>query len=127
LEEQAEADRHREVREEHELDDAGRERSPFDVEASEVVEPAAPDVREISTPDAHERTDRPQRRRVATVDETAEAVRRAQDALAEIDTRRAAEEARQAEDEQLLTTRRHEPAVEVTDVVADDDAMIRQQ
>ena len=121
--EQSETDRHREVREEHELHDAGGERNPFDAEARDVVEPAAPDVRETSTPDVHERTDRPQRRRVATLDETSEAVKRAQAALAEIDARCAAEQARQAEDEQLLTARRQEPAA---DEVVDDDAMTRQ-
>ncbi|MDN5851252.1 MAG: AAA family ATPase [Actinomycetia bacterium] len=125
--EQTDADRHREVRDEHELLDAGREPNPFAADAREIVESAVPDVRETSTPAAHERVDRPQRRRVATLDETAEAVRRAQDALAEIETRRAAEVARQAEDEQLLTTRRHEPAVEATDAVANEEAMTRQQ
>jgi hypothetical protein len=127
LAEQAEADRHREVREEHELHDASTERNPFDADARETVEPAVPDVRETSTPDVHERTDRPQRRRVATVDETAEAIKRAQAALAEIDARRTAEEARQAEDELLLTARRQEPAAEVSDAAVDDDAMTRQQ
>jgi len=68
------------------------------------LETAVADVREVSRPDATEHADPQERRRVPTVDETAEAVARAQAALAEIAARREADAAREADE----ATRRDE-------------------
>jgi len=63
-----------------------------------------PDLRETSTPDATEfatGADRAARHQVPSADETAQAVARAQAALAEVASRRRADEARQAEEAEL--------------------------
>jgi hypothetical protein len=62
------------------------------------LETGVPDVREVSRPDATEHADPQEHRRVPTVNETAEAVGRAQAALAEIAARREADAAREAEE-----------------------------
>ena len=56
------------------------------------------DVRDTATRDATETTDPAERRRVPTADETAAAVARAQEALAEIAARAEADAAREARD-----------------------------
>lgn len=75
------------------LDDGGLE----DVELPEMV---VPDIRETSIPDAAERADPAQRRRVPLQNETSATVDRARLAVAEVDARRAAEAAALADDEQ---------------------------
>jgi hypothetical protein len=96
-------------------DEARREVSEADVadeDADEDADEATPgrerpavqtetvvcDVRETATVDVREHTD-PEPGRVPTADETAEAVARAQTALAEIANRRGGDEVREAEDE----------------------------
>lgn len=59
-----------------------------------------PDIRDISTPNATEKSDPKQRHRIPTADETADAVERAQAALAEITARHEADAARAARDAQ---------------------------
>ncbi|WP_219417705.1 MobF family relaxase [Pseudonocardia nigra] len=61
-----------------------------------VIEPAPPDIRETSVPDAGERVDPQHRRRIPLPDEAAATVDRAQLALDEIKARRDAEAAEQA-------------------------------
>jgi conjugative relaxase-like TrwC/TraI family protein len=108
--EQAAAEADRDIREEHELQaPATLDRAaddcayidPTDVaRADRVLETPAPDVREISIPNSTEKADPAQRHRVLTADETADAVARAQAALAEIEARREAEAAREAHEAQ---------------------------
>ncbi|GAA3220222.1 hypothetical protein GCM10017691_04340 [Pseudonocardia petroleophila] len=116
LAEQADAERDRAIHDEHELHDPAAELLDEPVDA---VETAVPDVREVSTAHVSERTDAAERRRIPTVDETAETVERAQAALAEIAARQqveAARAARAAEDEQLIELgRQAEPVVEMDD------------
>ncbi len=95
--EQADADRDREIYDEYELHEPTRDVEQLD-DRGPAVEAVAPDVRETSAPDLTERTDPAQRRRVRTVDETAESVARAQASLAEITAREAADAAREAEE-----------------------------
>ncbi|MEJ7742321.1 MAG: hypothetical protein WKF73_07110, partial [Nocardioidaceae bacterium] len=103
--EQAAEDPHREVRDEHELTDAEVDtRHLVEQPAAEreatapILDTAVPDVRDTSAPDATEVADPAQLRRVPTADETAAAVARAQVALTEIESRREADAAREAED-----------------------------
>ncbi|QJY45130.1 MobF family relaxase [Pseudonocardia broussonetiae] len=114
--EEADADRDREIRDEHELYGSDIERIADPADAAET---AVPDVRDLSTAHPSERTDRAERRRIPTIDETAEAVARAQLALAEITARTEAENrgvARDAEFEQIVELARHaEPVAEVDD------------
>jgi hypothetical protein len=88
---QAAEDAHREITEADVLDD---EHDAADV--APAAETAVPDMQDTST--ASEHAD-PEPGRVLTADETAEAVRRAQEALAEIAARRAGDEQREAEEE----------------------------
>ena len=75
--EQADADRDRPIREEHEIDEALADEQPA-VETAGVAETAIPDLRETSAADPTERADPETRRRVPSIDETADAVARAQ-------------------------------------------------
>ncbi|MGH3566421.1 MAG: hypothetical protein ACRDRH_10380 [Pseudonocardia sp.] len=81
-------------------------------ELDEPAETAVPDVREVSTPDPTEAADPTERRRVRPVDETTLAVQRAQESLAEIGQRQAADTARAeadtAEREAIEAARRAE-------------------
>ncbi len=112
--EQADADRDREIRDEYELHDPAAERLD---EPADAAETAVPDVREVSAAPTSERTDPAERRRIPTVDETAETVERAQIALAEITARQQAEAARAERDAEHLTDlgRQAEPVVELED------------
>jgi len=103
--EQAAEDPLREVRDEHELTDAEVDtRHIVEQPAAEreatapILETAVPDVRDTSAPDATEVAEPAQLRRVPTADETAAAVARARVALTEIESRREADAAREAED-----------------------------
>jgi len=96
-------DPHREIHDEADLADDpaaaadAAEDTRDDVVATPVVETAVPDVRDTATPDPIEHQEPAQRRQVPTADETAAAVARAQTALAEIEARRQADTAREAE------------------------------
>ena len=118
--EQAEADLHCEIRDEHDLSepdqhprlapdeahrDADIQDKPATADAADHLEPgqraiqdepAVRDIREISTPDSGEHADPAQRRRVPLPDETTATVARAQLALTEIDARQQAEAAENA-------------------------------
>jgi hypothetical protein len=100
----AEADQFREIRDEFDIADTDEAelRAPIceDIDQESPVDARIPDIRDTSTTDAGERTDSTERHRVPTVDETAEAVGRAQAALAEIAAREEAERAQQAADGQ---------------------------
>jgi hypothetical protein len=96
-EEQTEAERYREIHDEYELHDPTRELAQVDGRGL-VVEAVAPDVRAVTAPDPTERSDPAQRHRVPTVDETAEAVSRAQASLAEVAAREVADRARETEE-----------------------------
>jgi len=98
--EQAAEDAHRQVHDDADLHDPAREADRAATLATEwpQLETAIPDVRDVSQPDAAEHTDPQQPHRVPTVDETAEAVTKAQTALAEIAARRDADAAREAEE-----------------------------
>jgi hypothetical protein len=101
--EQAAEDAHREIDEATVYDPVqDGERAPQYEAEGPQLETAVADVRDVSQPDAAEHADPQQRHRVPTVDETAEAVARAQAALAEIAARREADATREAEE----TTRR---------------------
>jgi hypothetical protein len=93
--EQAERERDVEISEADVLDDARDE--AFGPGASdELVEVAPLDIRETAVPNATEKTEPADRRRRPTLDETSIAVRQAQDTLAEIARRRAADAERAA-------------------------------
>jgi hypothetical protein len=99
--EQLAADADREVRDEHELADTGTDPDHAalgHVVAEDTAETAVADVRDTATRDATETADPAERRRVPTADETAAAVARAQEALAEIAARTEADAAREARD-----------------------------
>lgn len=84
---------------EAELTDHDQEQQPAAAEDDgPALETAVADVRETSARDATEDVDADERRRVPSADEAAEAVARAQVALAEIKARREADAAREAED-----------------------------
>lgn len=101
--EAADADPHREIRDETDLVDhtdaasshdadraiaTDRADSDSDSDSEEVeLETAIPDIRQTSAPDESERVDPAQRRRVPRVDETAATLERAQIALAQIEAR----------------------------------------
>ena len=87
----------REVRDEHELADTNHAELAR-VAAEDTAETDVSDVRDTTTRAATESTDPAERRRVPTADETAEAVARAQVALAEIAARAEADAAREARD-----------------------------
>lgn len=87
-------DVHRDIREDYELVDEAIE-APAMVAAS--PETAVADIRDTAVPDPAEEEAPAQRRRVLTVDETAAAVERARDALAERAARQAYEQSRAAE------------------------------
>lgn len=106
--EQAEADQTRQIREDYDLDDARR---PV-ANAAAAVEP---DIRDTATPDPTERAEPAQRRRVRSVDETTEAVGRAQEALVAIESREQADAAREAEDEYREENLRHRHVEPVDD------------
>ncbi len=92
--EQAERERDAEITEDDMLDD---DREAFvPAVTDELVEVAPPDIRETAVPNATEKTDAANRRRRPTLDETSVAVRQAQDTLAEIARRRAADAEREA-------------------------------
>lgn len=101
--EQADDERTRPVREEHELVDHDTDLDRTDLDAVLVDEQApetdVADIRDTATPDATETTDPTQRQRVPTTDETREAVERAQDALREVAQRKEADQARAAHDD----------------------------
>lgn len=106
--EQAAEDAHREITNEAQLHDpahdADREALDGVADKHPLAETAVPDIRAVSTLDATERAagaDRKRPRQVPSVDETTEAVARAQAALAEVAARRRADEARQVEDGEL--------------------------
>jgi len=83
--EQAAEDEYREIHAEYELvDDAGEETPTI----ADTPETAVADIRETAVPDAFDAEQPAQKRRVLTVDETAAAVDRAREALAEQATRR---------------------------------------
>ncbi len=87
--EQAEADQHREIRDEHDLlDTADLADEPSLVHKPEL-ETGVPDIRETSRVDAKESADSADTRRVPLLDETSAAVERGQTALAEIEARTA--------------------------------------
>jgi conjugative relaxase-like TrwC/TraI family protein len=67
--------------------------------AGEELLTDVPDIREVSEPDPDERVDPAERRRVPRVDETAQIVERARDAVAEIDARATLTEPEQTDDE----------------------------
>jgi hypothetical protein len=81
------------------------------------LETDVPDIRETAVADETEHADPAEQHRVPDVDETAAAVTRAQEALAEIEARRQADATREAE-EQWQTVRREE----LTRWTADDRA-----
>ncbi|WP_300010564.1 MobF family relaxase [Pseudonocardia sp.] len=64
----------------------------------DAVETDLPDIRDVSTPEATETADPPERRRVLPADESTVAVQKAQATLAEIAERQAADAARAAAD-----------------------------
>jgi hypothetical protein len=94
--EQAEADLHREIRDEHDLHQP-------DLYAAPATGEELHDVRETGTPHVTEHTEPAQTRRLPTADETAEAVSRAQAALKEIATRAKTDAAAETEETQRLT------------------------
>jgi len=104
--EQAAKDAHREIDEAAVFDPVAEAERAAALAAAEgpQLETAVPDVRDMSRPDVTEHADAQERRRVPTFNETAEAVARAQAALAEIAARREADAAREAEE----TARRDE-------------------
>jgi conjugative relaxase-like TrwC/TraI family protein len=91
----AEDDRHREIGERDMHD--GLER-PTDDGRVDGVETAVPDIRDTSVPSEQETTALAASRRVPTVDETAATIARAQEALAQIQTRQQVDALREAED-----------------------------
>jgi conjugative relaxase-like TrwC/TraI family protein len=131
-------DAHREIHDDHELDhhlddhgvdldqptdpDVGQHAAPDDhdtVENDVIVETAVPDIREVSTLDPTEKADPVHRDHVPDVDETNASVQRAQEALAEVQARAAAD-ARRAAAEEVI--RQEELARWSTDDTADYDA-----
>ncbi len=99
---EAEEDQHRDVH----PDDVADDELLHNAQAAEQLDAAAPDIRDTSTPERTEDRDPVVRHRVPTVDETADAVARAQASLREIEARQAAdaeraaaEAARQAEEQ----------------------------
>ena len=121
---QAAEDQHREITDEAQLHDPADEvdraavLDNLDAAADEqpIAETAVPDLRETSTPHPTERATEPDqqaaRRRVPSADDTAQAVARAQAALAEVASRRRANDARQVEEAEA---RREELTRWVTD------------
>ena len=102
--EQAATDLVREIHDEAELHDpdlAADEAATDALAAADkhLLETAIPDIRQTTTQDATEVADPAQRHRIPTADETADAIRRAQQALAEIEARRQYDAARAAEDD----------------------------
>jgi hypothetical protein len=91
--EQAAEDEYREVRDEYELADDAGEEAPT---AATTPETAVADIRETAVPDAAEAEQPAERRRVLPVDETAAAVDRARESLAELAARREYEQSRAA-------------------------------
>lgn len=106
--EQAAEDQYREIHDEYELADDAAEDTPVAVAATPETNVA--DIRETAVPDAAEAQHPAERRRVLQVDETATAVDRARDALAELAARqdyeasRLAREAAEAERSRELAT-----------------------
>ncbi|MGH3857218.1 MAG: ATP-dependent DNA helicase, partial [Pseudonocardiaceae bacterium] len=100
--EQATVDVDRTIRDEAELHDPARDadQTALDHTAQDehLLDPAVPDIRETSVRDTTEDSDAIYPHRIPSADETAAAVARAQDALAEIEARRQWDEARAAED-----------------------------
>ena len=92
---QANDDAHRDIPEVDELLDEARR--PDDGAGVPILDDRA-DLRDRTTPNPHEHTDPAQRRRVLPPDETAAAVGRAQDVLAEITARQQADAERAARD-----------------------------
>jgi conjugative relaxase-like TrwC/TraI family protein len=95
------ADQHRQITDEHELTDIAAERDTDQrAVAGNQIHPdtaeQTPDIRDTARPDQQRRRDDVVR--VPTAKETADAIRRAQQALAEIDTREA-EDSRRAQEE----------------------------
>lgn len=138
---EADEDAHREIRDEHELDhyldqqniDLDQGDQPIDLDAGPhvgpdnhdtveddiVVETAVPDLREVSTLNPTEKVDPVHRDHVPDVDETNASVQRAQEALAEVQARAAADARRAAAEE---AARQEELARWSTDDTADYDA-----
>jgi hypothetical protein len=87
--EQADADQHREITEDYELDDHDRavDGAPVNLD-EQLTETDVADIREVSTPGPGERAAPVRRDGFPTLDETAENVARAQLALHEIENRR---------------------------------------
>lgn len=110
---QAEREEHVPITED-DVDDRTDEHRSAEPDLAERVETDVPDIRAVSTPEPTEHTDPGERRRVPTLDETTEAVKRAQAALVEINARRQADNERAerdaAEREAAETARREELA-----------------
>lgn len=128
--EQVDADRHYEIRDDYELDEVDHGRPDvadtelLDDDRGPVVEPAPTDIRETATPDPTERQDPAQRRRIVPVDETREIIERAQTALAEVTARQdadAARAAREAEETARMENHARYSEADTVDVLADDD------
>jgi hypothetical protein len=98
---QADEDAHREIRDEADLTDTERDRTPARhlPPVGETVETAVADIRDTATADSAEARGPVERNRVPTVDDTAAAIARAQAALAEITTRQADDARREAEEQ----------------------------
>ena len=122
--EQADEERYAEITEDDVLDDDltdGRARD--DDRARSDGWPAdtgVPDIRETAIADPTEHADPAVRRRVLTLDETTQAVAKAQAALAEIAARRDADAAREAEEEAARRDQLNRWADEAAPTVADD-------
>ena len=114
--EQDERERDVEISEDEVLDD---DREAFAPEVTdEPVDVAPPDIRETAVPHVTEKADPTNRRRRPTLDETSVAVRQAQDTLAEIARRRAADaerEAAEAADREAVEAARRDELVRWAD------------
>jgi conjugative relaxase-like TrwC/TraI family protein len=113
------ADLHRQISDEHDLADIAAQRDTdqqavaSDQAHPDTVEPAA-DIRDTARPDHQQQRRREDEVRVPTAKETADTIRRAQQALAEIDAREADDARRAREDArtQQLTRWHHDARLE---------------
>lgn len=101
------------------------------VEESGLAETAVPDIRETATPDPYEHADSGQRRRVPAMAETREKVERAQEAVAELATRRdyeasrlAREAAEEERSKELATWAADDRAAEQAQAAQRDDGLV---
>jgi conjugative relaxase-like TrwC/TraI family protein len=91
--EQSDADRHREITEDYELDNHDQAEDTTEIPDERPVETDVADIRDISEPNLDERSAPEPRAGYPSLDETAEDVARAQLALQEIENRRRYEQA----------------------------------